>query len=258
MSSGATALAVTTLWQREMVRFFRQRSRVIGSLGTPLIFWLMVSSGLGPSFRPPSAELGAFEYFFPGSLLMLVLFTSIFANISVIEDRHEGFLQGVLVAPVPRRAIVLGKILGGTTVAVLQAVVLLALAALGGIDVRPADPIGVVASVVLLALALSAVGFAFAWRLDSVQGFHGVMNLVLLPMWVLSGALFPAAGLPWLLHAAVMANPATYGLAWMRHGLGIASPELPSAAVCAAVTVGFTMVALAAAGLVAAEGRRAR
>src|SRR5262245_36006590 len=115
-------LPVLTLWQREVVRFLRQRSRVIGALGSPLVFWLLLGSGFGSSFRPSSGQLNAgyLEYFFPGTVLMILLFTSIFSNISVIEERREGFLLSVLVAPVSRLSLVLGKILGVTTLALLQ------------------------------------------------------------------------------------------------------------------------------------------
>jgi ABC-2 type transport system permease protein len=246
MKGGGLLLPTISLWRREMVRFFRQRSRVVGSLGTPLLFWLLLGAGLGPSFRPPSADIGAYVYFFPGALALIILFTSIFANISVIEDRAEGFLQGVLAAPVPRLAIVLGKVLGGATIAAIQALALLALAAVGGLDVSIASPAEVAAAVVVLSIALSALGFAFAWRLDSVQGFHSVMNLLLMPMWVLSGALFPPSGLPVVLRVLVAVNPVTYGLAWIHHGLGIAAPGLPAPGLSAAISAAFAAVTLGA------------
>ena len=246
-------LPAASLWRREMVRFFRQRSRVIGSLATPLLFWLLFSTGYGPSFRPPGAE-GAdafsYVYFFPGTVALIILFTAIFANISVIEDRREGFLQAVLVAPVPRSGIVLGKVLGGATVASVQGIGFLAIARFSGLDVPLTSPGVAVAAVVLLSLALTALGFAFAWRLDSVQAFHAVMNFVLMPMWLLSGSLFPASGTPGVLRALVAANPVSYGLAFLRHGLGVATPDLPSLAVSGSVTAAFAGIAfLAAVGI---------
>ena len=106
--------AACTLWQREMVRFFRQPSRVIGAIGSPALFWLLLGSGFGQSFKPAASPLinGYLEYFYPGTLALIVLFTAIFSTVSIIEDRHEGFLQGVLAAPVPRVDIVTGKLLG--------------------------------------------------------------------------------------------------------------------------------------------------
>lgn len=245
-------LPAYSLWQREMVRFFRQRSRVIGSLATPLLFWLLFSAGYGPSFRPPGAEAGgdAFQYFLPGTLALILLFTSIFANISVIEDRREGFLQGVLAAPVSRTGIVLGKVLGGATIAVVQAVLLVVLALLGGVDLA-LNPPATLAAVVLLAVSTTALGFSFAWRMDTVQAFHGIMNLVLMPMWVLSGALFPAAGTPIVLRLVIQANPVTYGLAALRHAMGVATPDLPAAIVAWSVSAGFAAATLGIAVLVA-------
>jgi ABC-2 type transport system permease protein len=118
-----------TLWQREIVRFYRQRSRIVGALATPVLFWLLLGSGFANSFRPGGAgDMGYAEYFYPGTMILVVLFTAIFSTISVIEDRKEGFLQAVLVAPVARSTVVLGKILGGTTLALGQALLLLAAA----------------------------------------------------------------------------------------------------------------------------------
>src|SRR2546430_12923045 len=115
-------LAVATLWRREVIRFVRQRSRLVGALAQPLVFWLLLGGGLSPSFRPPGAPAGAsyLAYLYPGILALVLLFTAIFATISTVEDRHSGFLQGVLVAPVSRTAIVVGQALGGTTLAVGQ------------------------------------------------------------------------------------------------------------------------------------------
>jgi ABC-2 type transport system permease protein len=227
-----------------MVRFFRQRSRVVGSLLTPLLFWVLFSWGYAPSSG------SSFAYFFPGTVTLIILFTSTFTNISVIEDRREGFLQGVLVAPVPRGGIVLGKVLGGASIAALQALIFIALAVIGDLDVSLASPVWALA-IVLLAVSLTSLGFAFAWSLDSIQGFHTVMNLVLMPLWILSGALFPAHGTPWPLHSLMTVNPVTYGLALMRYGLGIPSPHGPSLAVSAVVTVGFAVATFVAATIVA-------
>jgi len=252
-------LPALSLWRREMVRFFRQRSRVTGSLATPLLFWLLFSSGYAPSFRPPGVDgVGAvsYVYFFPGTVALIILFTSIFANLSVIEDRREGFLQSVLVAPVPRSGIVLGKVLGGATIAFVQGLFLFGVARVGGLDLALVSPALAIGSIALLSLSLTALGFAFAWPLDSVQAFHAVMNFVLMPMWVLSGALFPASGTPGALRWLVAANPVTYGLAMMRHGLGTAGPDLPGAALSTAVTAGFAVAAFLAAVAVAARRRR--
>ena len=127
---GSFFLSASALWRREMVRFIRQRSRIIGAFASPLIFWLLLGFGVGNSFSPGSQTraMGYQEYFFPGTVLMILLFTSIFSTISIIEDRKEGFLQAVLVAPVPRSALVFGKLLGGTSLALMQGVLFMLMA----------------------------------------------------------------------------------------------------------------------------------
>jgi ABC-2 type transport system permease protein len=209
------------LLRREIVRFFLQRGRVIGVLGTALIFWGVLGFGLGSSFRAGDTPGGeTFQsYFFPGILGMILLFTSIFASFSLIEDRNEGFLQGVLVAPVPPAAIVVGKVVGGTAIATLQGLLFLALAPAAGIGLSLGSVIGATVVMALVAFGLSALGFVAAWHANSVQGFHGVMNLVLMPMWFLSGAVFPASGAHPVLRCLMAVNPMTYGVAAIRHVL---------------------------------------
>src|SRR5580698_5559851 len=144
-STGACAaacpwLAVGTLVSREWVRFVRQRNRVVGAIGQPIIFWLLFGAGLGPSFRMPGAAgdtVSYRAYFFPGSLVLILLFTAIFATISIIEDRREGFLQSVLVAPLPRWSMVLGKVLGGTLLALAQGLIFLLLGLTLGVKIGP-------------------------------------------------------------------------------------------------------------------------
>ena len=214
-------LPTWSLFAREVLRFVRQRNRVIGSLGTPLLIWVLLGSGIGESMRPPGLGqgMGYLTYFFPGTLMLVVLFTAIFSSFSVIQDRNEGFLQGVLVAPVPRLAIVLGKVMGGTVLGFGQGMLLLLLAPLAGISLGWEAVLGAAAAIFLSALGLSALGFLMAWRMDSVQGFHAVMNLLLMPMWLMSGALFPASGAsPWL-RWAMVANPLTYGMDALRGAL---------------------------------------
>jgi ABC-2 type transport system permease protein len=212
---------VGTLAQRELVRFFRQKNRVFGALGQPIIFWLLFSAGLGSTtFGDSSSGRLDYAHFFPGTVVMILLFTAIFATISIIEDRREGFLQGVLVAPIPRWSMVLGKILGGAAIAMLQGILFLALGWATIQDIHPTI-FGVAASLVLMfviAIALTALGFILAWRMDSTQGFHAVMSVFLLPMWLLSGAFFPM-DVPGWLGWIVTLNPLTYGVAGLRHYL---------------------------------------
>lgn len=203
------------------MRFFRQRNRILGALGTPLVFWLLIGSGFGASFRPPMAiqEMNYLEYSFPGTVILILLFTAIFSTISVIEDRREGFLQSVLVAPIPRYTLVLGKILGGTALAVSQGLLFLLLAPTLGISLRPAPFLSAVGILSLVAFGLTGLGFLIAWRTDSTQGFHAIMNLFLIPMWLLSGAVFPASGAPTWLRWVMKLNPLTYGVAALRRAL---------------------------------------
>jgi ABC-2 type transport system permease protein len=207
---------ILSLTWREWVRFIRQPNRVIGAVGQPILFWLLFGAGLGPSFRLPNVaeSVNYGEYYFVGSVVLILLFTAIFTTISIIEDRREGFLQAVLTAPSPRWAMVLGKLLGGTLIAVAQAGLFLLLGYFSGLQFTL---IGVVAAfplLLLLGLGLTALGFVLAWQLDSTQGFHAIMSIVLLPMWLLSGSFFPAADnwVGWL----VRLNPLTYGVAALR------------------------------------------
>lgn len=206
-------------WWRDVIRFLRQRNRIIGALATPLVFWLLVGSGFGPSFRNPSAAADAgsyLAYFFPGTLVLIMLFTAIFSTISVIEDRREGFLQGALVAPLSPAAIPLGKFLGGTTLAVLQAGLFCVLAPLAGIPIGLHQVLLLIPALVLVGLAMTGLGFLVAWPMDSTQGFHAIMNIFLMPLWMMSGALFPMpAGTGWLYWVGLL-NPVSYGVTAIR------------------------------------------
>jgi ABC-2 type transport system permease protein len=247
-----------TLWQREIVRFYRQRSRIVGALATPVLFWLLLGSGFAESFRPAGADgVGYAEYFYPGTIVLVVLFTAIFSTISVIEDRREGFLQAVLVAPVARSTVVLGKILGGTTLALGQAMLLLAAAPVLGFRLGLLDLALVVGILFVVAFALTTLGFLIAWRMESTQGFHAIMNLVLIPMWLLSGAFFPAAGAaPWL-RGVMFLNPLTYGVAALRRclyaGTVSVGPDVPALALSLLVTCTFAVLAFLAARALASR-----
>jgi ABC-2 type transport system permease protein len=215
-------LPIYSLWLRDLVRFLRQRSRVVGSLATPVLFWFVLGSGLGRSFSAGAETGGAggyLEYYFAGTVALIVLFTSIFSTISIIEDRREGFLQGVLASPAPRAAIVIGKVLASATLATLNAALFLLLAPVAGIPLTPTAAILALAIVLLIAIGLSALGVFIAWMLDSTQGFHAIMNLVLVPLWLLSGAFFPASGAAGWVRWVMAANPLTYGVAALRDAL---------------------------------------
>jgi ABC-2 type transport system permease protein len=216
--SAGVLLPAFTLWWREIVRFYRQKSRVVGVLASPLVFWVVIGSGFGTSFRSGSGpgQQHYMDYFYPGALIMIVLFTSIFTMMSVIEDRKEGFLLSVLVAPVPRSAIVLGKVLGGTTLSAIQGMIFLVFAPLAGVHVNPLQLLLVAVVVFLVSFALTALGFAIAWPMDSTQAFHGIINLFLIPLWLLSGALFPMTGASGWIRVLMYINPLTYGVEALR------------------------------------------
>jgi ABC-2 type transport system permease protein len=212
-ASAGVMLPAFTLWWREIVRFYRQPGRVVGVLASPVVFWLVIGSGFGH-----------LDDFYPGALILIVLFTSIFTMMSVIEDRKEGFLLSVLVAPVPRSAIVLGKVLGGTTLSAVQGLMFLIFAPFAGVHLDLLGTVLVAVVVFLVSFSLTALGFAIAWPMDSSQAFHGIVNLFLIPMWLLSGALFKLAGASGWIRFIMRLNPLTYGVEALR-GLMYPSAE---------------------------------
>src|SRR5215831_16513899 len=222
----AMALGAGTLWLREITRFRRQRSRVIGSFLQPLVFWLLLGAGLKASFRPAGMppEMNYFEYLYPGFIVLVLLFTAIFATITTVEDRREGFLQGVLVAPISRPTIVMGQALGGTTLAWIPSCIFLVLAPLAGITLNMAAVVIAAAMMAVIAFTLTCIGLVIAWRIESTQGFHAIMNLILIPIWLLSGAFWPATGSPPPLRWLMTLNPLTYGMAALRRCLYLGHP----------------------------------
>ena len=225
--SNISISASSSLAWRELIRFFRQPNRVVGAVGTPLVMWLLFGLGLEESFSVSPAgdfqDQNFLQYYFPGTLVLVLMFTAIFATISVIEDRNEGFLQGVLVAPVPRWSIVAGKVVGGTTIAVIQAVLMLIIAVALPMQWQPLALLHLFGALVVGAFGLTCLGFVLAWRLDSVHGFHAIMNLLLMPMWLLSGAFFPIPELTaessigqTIIHWCMTLDPLTYVVSLVR------------------------------------------
>jgi ABC-2 type transport system permease protein len=239
-------LPAFTLWQREIVRFYRQKARVVGVIASPLIFWVVLGSGFAHSFQSGSGSGHYLGYFFPGSVAMIVLFTAIFSMMSLIQDRNEGFLLSVLAAPVGRSAIVLGKVLGGATLAAIQGIVFLIFAPFVGVHPTLASIALSAFVVILISFELTALGFAVAWPMDSTQAFHAIVNIILLPLWMLSGALFPASGASGWLRIFMRLNPLSYGVDALRNAL---FPEVATdfpLATNLAVTLGFCAVTFAA------------
>jgi ABC-2 type transport system permease protein len=241
----ASLLAVETLWQRELLRFWRQKSRVLGVVASPLIFWAVIGFGSGPNGP---------KLFFPGTVVLTVLFSAIFSTMSIIEDRREGFLLSMLVSPASRTSLVLGKILGSATLAWIQGMVILAFAPLAGIDLSLGELAPLAGVVFLISFTLTALGFLIAWKFDSTQGYHAVMNLLLLPMWLLSGAVFPISGASAWIRAIMLVNPLTYSTALLRQiltpGISDGSPE---AGASLAVTAIFGIVLLAGSAALASQ-----
>lgn len=225
---------ISALWQRDMLRLRKEKSRWLGVVLQPMLFWVIIGSGMTAGFSLPGGG-DYLSYFYPGILVMIVLFTTIFASISVIEDRQSGFLQSVLVSPGSRCAMLAGKISAVTTLALLQSILFLVLAPAAGF------PFGQIAwgwtfvVIVLSCAGLTALNLAVAWLFTSVQGYHAIMSVVMLPLWVLSGAMFPPPD-GWL-GALMEVNPLTYMVAGVRGALegGNSSPGLW---VCTAVLSG--------------------
>jgi ABC-2 type transport system permease protein len=251
---------VGVLWRRDLLRFFRQPSRLLGALGQPVIFWLVIGSGMSATFRMPGTAVRYLEFFYPGVVLMVVLFAAIFTTVSVIEDRHQGFLQAVLAGPGSRPALVVGKSLGSATVALSQAALFLLLAPWAGFPLLSVNWPLLLADLALAALGLSALGFAVAWRVDNVQGYHAIQMTLLVPLWVVSGAMFPESPEHPLFSAVMRANPVAYAVSAARRALaGPAAPgALPGGAEADLAVVALFAAAALALAVLAARRRGGR
>ena len=250
--------AVLALWRREVVVFLRDRARVVGVLAQPLLFWAVFGFGFADSVTIPGSDAGYLAYLLPGMVALTVLFTAIYATLSVVEDRQSGVLQAVLVSPQPRLALVLGVVLGGSTLAVGQAALIGLLAPTVGLVPGVAGAGVALLACVLLAVTFCALGFVMAWVLKTTRGYHAVMNVLLVPVWLLSGAFFPETGASAAVRVVMRANPATYGVGLLRYGLHGVPDSVPgttlSLGACLAVSVVVAGLALLAA---AATARRA-
>jgi len=210
---------VYALWLRQLKRYIRSRSRIVGALGQPLLFLVALGFGFGPIFE--RAGQGSYiQFLAPGVIAMAVLFTSIFSGIELIWDRQFGFLKETLVAPVPRLTIMIGRTLGGATVAVIQGLVVLAVCTLAGFRT---DGLGglpaALGFMALIALTFTALGTAIASVLQDFQGFQLVMNLLVMPIFFLSGSLFPLARVPRTLALVASVDPLAYGVDGLRWSL---------------------------------------
>lgn len=210
--------AARVVWQRDIIRFRTDRGRIISSFVQPLLFLFVLGKGLGASIG--EGAFGGADYstfLFPGVLATSVMFTAVFSAISIVWDRELGFLREMLVAPISRTSIVLGKCLGGATVATLQAIVLLALAGLVGVPYSPPMLLGCLGLLFVISFAITAFGLVLAVRVQQIQTVMPRVQLLLTPLMFLSGAFFPLSGaLPGWLHALTLANPLSYGVDALR------------------------------------------
>jgi ABC-2 type transport system permease protein len=207
---------IFVLWLREVKRYLRSRPQIIASLGQPLLYLLVLGFGLGPVFQQ-SGQGSYLQFIAPGVIGMGILFTSIFSGIGLLWDRQFGFLKETLVAPVPRLQIMAGRTLGGATIAMLQGVLVLVVCIIAGF--RPqswaAIPLALV-FMALIAIVFSALGTAIGSTLRDMQGFQLIMNFLIMPIFFLSGALFPLANLPTALAIATRIDPLSYGIDGLR------------------------------------------
>ncbi len=239
-------LPVATLWGRELRRFWREKARVLGFVGSPLVFWLIIGSGFGD-----------LAFFFPGALTLTVMFSAVFSTMSLIEDRREGFLLSMLVSPAPRSSMVLGKTLGSATLAWLQGLIFMAFGPLTGVWLSPTALVQAVGVIFLISLMFTLTGFLLAWHMESTQGFHAIMNLALFPLWMVSGAVFPPDKARGWIRAIMTVNPLTYPQAALRDLLDPRSTAGPGLGLSLAVT-GACALALLAASTAAVNRKSAK
>ncbi len=212
--------AASIVWRRELIRFRRDRLRAVTSLIQPLLFLLVLGTGLSALAKnslPPGVSFKAFIY--PGVLAMSVMFTAIFSAASIVWDREFGFLREMLVAPVRRSAIVVGKISGGATIATFQGIIMLALAGLADVPYNPVLLLTLAGELLLLAFTLTAFGVMMAARITQFQAFMALTQMLVMPLFFLSGALYPLTGLPGWLSILTRIDPLTYVVGPMRHAV---------------------------------------
>jgi ABC-2 type transport system permease protein len=206
-----------TIWYRDVLRFSRDRLRMFASLGQPLLFLFVFGTGLGPAMSSMTGGAVDFRQFmYPGILAMTVLFTAVFSAVSIVWDREFGFLKEVMVAPVSRTSVALGKVAGGSTVAMFQGTIVLLLAPIIGIRLGLDQVIAIVGLMLLMAVVMTSLGIVVAARMRSMEAFPLVMQFLLMPMFFLSGAFFPLRGIPLWLAWLTRADPVTYGVDSLR------------------------------------------
>lgn len=226
------------VWERDVIRFLRMRTRLFGGVVRSLVWLFALGLGLRRSFAPTEG-VDYLQFILPGIIAMSIIFSAVQSAISIVWDREFGFLKEILVAPVPRATVVLGKALGGATTATAQGAVVLLLAPLAKINLSPASFFLALLAMFLTALCMSSLGIVIAARLTDFESFSSLQNFITMPMFLLSGAIFPLVDLPRWFHLVLLANPLTYGVDLIRGSLiGLYSrPAYADALVLAALTV---------------------
>ena len=203
---------------REFKKFFREKSRLLGTLARPVLWLFVVGNGMSALIRP-QAGFSYLQFIFPGMIGMTILFASIFSSISIVWDREFGFMKEMLVAPISRLSIIMGKAISGTAISVAQAVIILGLIPFLGIDITALQFAEVVAVSTLVSFCITSIGILIAARLTSFDGFNIIMNFIVMPMFFLSGAMYPVTSMPHALREITHINPLTYGIDALKHVL---------------------------------------
>lgn len=221
MSSTPALQSIYTIWLRNIKRYLRSKSRIIGSLGMPLFFLLVIGFGLNSVLKIPGNNTESYvQYMIPGVICMSVFFTSMFSGIQIIWDKQFGFLKETLVAPVSRISIMIGQTLGGATTSLIQGMIILVLSLfLGGLISSIPGFFIAMAFMILIGISFTAFGISIASRMDDMQGFQLIMNFIIFPIIGLSGAFFPLENLPIWLKTLTVIDPLTYGVEGVRYGL---------------------------------------
>jgi len=236
---------------REFIKFFREKSRLLGTLARPVLWLFVVGNGMSALIKP-QAGFSYLQFIFPGMIGMTILFSSIFSSISIVWDREFGFMKEMLVAPISRLSIVFGKAISGTFISVAQAVIILVLIPILGIHITLMQFVEVVAVSFLVSFCITSLGILIAARLTSFDGFNIIMNFLVMPMFFLSGAMYPVTSMPIVLRGLSHVNPLTYGIDAFKHvllksGAPPLGPEFPLALdlfIVAAISI--IMISLAA------------
>jgi ABC-2 type transport system permease protein len=217
-------MAVYAVWLREFKRFYRDKGSLLGSIARPLMWFLIIGGGIGATTKLAGVSVDYFTFIAPGIIGMTVLFTSLFQGVSVIWDREFGFLKEMLVAPVSRTSIVIGKALGGATSSLLQSAIIIGVAYAIGVHFSLSALLALLPLIIIISVGFTSMGLTIASLMDTMEGFNVIMNFIVMPMFLLSGALFPISATSGIMATAVYVNPMTYGVEALRYAaIGVSS-----------------------------------